>query len=75
VLALIEACCDIMPVNEEVMQQAMLGFRYYGKGMGSGAKLNYGDCFSYGLAKSLDEPLLFVGDDFSKTDIKPALNP
>ena len=36
------------------------------------AELNLGDCFSYALAASLDEPLLFVGNDFSKTDIRVA---
>ena len=46
--------------------------RKYGKGRGSGAKLNYGDCISYGTAKCRNEALLYVGDDFAKTDIKPA---
>ena len=36
------------------------------------ARLNLGDCFAYALAKSLDAPLLFKGDDFAKTDITPA---
>jgi ribonuclease VapC len=36
------------------------------------ASLNFGDCFSYALAKSLDEPLLFKGQDFALTDITPA---
>jgi ribonuclease VapC len=48
-----------------------MAFRMYGKG--HGAALNFGDCFSYALAKSLDAPLLFKGDDFSRTDIRPAL--
>ena len=37
------------------------------------ASLNFGDCFSYALAKALDEPLLFKGEDFALTDIVPAL--
>jgi ribonuclease VapC len=37
------------------------------------ARLNLGDSFAYALAKHLDEPLLFKGDDFAKTDITPAL--
>ena len=45
----------------------------YGKGLGHPAQLNFGDCFSYALAKSLDVPLLYKGDDFAKTDIKSAL--
>ncbi len=39
------------------------------------AKLNYGDSFAYALARSLDAPLLFVGDDFAATDISPAIEP
>jgi ribonuclease VapC len=38
------------------------------------AKLNFGDCMSYALAKSLDVPLLYKGDDFAKTDIRSALD-
>lgn len=45
----------------------------YGKGMGHPAQLNFGDCFSYALAKSLNVPLLYKGDDFAKTDITSAL--
>ena len=37
------------------------------------ANLNYGDCFAYALAKELDLPLLFKGNDFSRTDVRPAL--
>lgn len=47
-------------------------YRRFGKGKHP-AKLNYGDCFSYALAKSLDLPLLFKGNDFSQTDIRPVL--
>ena len=44
----------------------------FGKGRHP-ANLNFGDCMAYALAKSLDSPLLFKGDDFSKTDVKSAL--
>lgn len=44
----------------------------YGRFVGHPAGLNFGDCFSYAAAKSLKAPLLFVGDDFAKTDIKIA---
>ena len=44
-----------------------------GRGFGSAAKLNFGDCFAYALAKSLNAPLLFIGDDFANTDVTPAL--
>ena len=37
------------------------------------ARLNFGDCFAYGVAKAAGEPLLFKGNDFSQTDIEPAL--
>jgi ribonuclease VapC len=50
---------------------ALDAFRQFGKGRHP-AQLNFGDCFSYALAKSLDEPLLFKGDDFSVTDITSA---
>jgi ribonuclease VapC len=46
----------------------------FGKGRHA-ASLNMGDCFSYALAKIRDFPLLFKGDDFSKTDIVPAWRP
>lgn len=48
---------------------ARTAFRRYGKGRGHAAGLNFGDCFSYALAKDLGEPLLFKGRDFSETDI------
>lgn len=63
----------IEPVTAAQAQLARVAFRIYGKGSGHGAALNFGDCFSYALAKSLDTPLLFKGGDFSKTDIRPAL--
>ena len=47
-------------------------YRRFGKGHHR-ARLNYGDCFAYALAQSLDLPLLFKGDDFRHTDIRPAL--
>ena len=50
------------------------GIRRFGKGRHP-AGLNLGDCFSYALARALDEPLLFKGDDFSHTDIIPAYVP
>ena len=48
---------------------ARSAFRIYGKGQHP-AKLDFGDCFSYALAKTLNEPLLFKGHDFSQTDIE-----
>lgn len=62
---------EIVAVSAEHADQARRAWRRYGKGRHP-AGLNYGDCFSYALAKLTDEPLLFKGDDFSKTDISPA---
>lgn len=50
------------------------GQRRFGKGRHQPpAVLNFGDLFAYALARHLDAPLLFKGDDFSKTDVKPAV--
>ena len=46
--------------------------RRFGRGSGSPARLNFGDCFSYALAQSLGAPLLFKGDDFGHTDVVSA---
>jgi ribonuclease VapC len=62
----------IEPVTEEQALRARQGFSDYGKGRHA-AGLNFGDCFSYALAKATGEPLLFKGDDFRKTDVLPAL--
>lgn len=55
-------------------QIASRAYRDFGRGSGHKAKLNMGDCFSYALASSTNEPLLFVGDDFTHTDVLSALN-
>lgn len=63
----------IAPVTAE---QALIGqaaYRTFGIGSGHPARLNFGDCFAYALAKATGEPLLFKGDDFIHTDITPAL--
>jgi ribonuclease VapC len=61
----------IEPVTEEQAHIARQAFTDYGKGRHP-AGLNYGDCFSYALAKASGEPLLFKGKDFSKTDLSRA---
>lgn len=63
---------QIHPVDEPVALEALSGWRRFGKGRHPAA-LNFGDTFSYALARHLGQPLLFVGDDFSKTDVLPAL--
>ncbi len=57
-----------IPVDDNFADLAAEGFFIYGKGRHP-AGLNFGDCFSYALAKRQKVPLLFKGDDFSKTDI------
>lgn len=61
----------VEPVTFEQAQIARLAYRDFGKGRHR-AGLNFGDCLAYALAKFLDEPLLFKGEDFAKTDIEPA---
>jgi ribonuclease VapC len=51
---------------------ARAAYRDFGRGSGDPARLNFGDCFAYALAKCADEPLLFKGNDFSHTDLTPA---
>jgi ribonuclease VapC len=60
------------PVTEDQARIAREAYRDFGKGSGHAAQLNFGDCFAYALARDLGEPLLFKGDDFAKTDIRPA---
>lgn len=62
----------IEPVTLEHANIARAAYRDFGKGSGHPAGLNFGDCFAYALAKSIREPLLFKGDDFSHTDVAVA---
>ncbi len=62
----------VVPVDEAQVALARDAALRYGRGR-SPASLNFGDCFSYALAVASDEPLLFVGDDFSKTDVEVCL--
>ena len=59
----------VEPVTREQAEIARAAYRDFGKGSGQPAGLNFGDCFAYALAKSMREPLLFKGDDFSHTDV------
>ena len=70
-LWLYKAGVEIVPVDREQADIARRAWRRFGKGR-SAAGLNFGDCFSYALAAMRQEPLLFKGDDFSKTDIERA---
>ena len=60
----------LVPLSVAQARRARQAHRRYGPGSGSAARLNMGDCFSYALAIELDEPLLFVGDDFTHTDVQ-----
>ncbi len=62
----------IEPVSVEQVRLAREAYRTYGKGSGHRAGLNFGDCFAYALAKTFGEPILFKGDNFARTDLKPA---
>jgi len=66
------ASITVEPVTEEQAHLARQAYADFGKGHHR-AGLNFGDCFSYALAKAYREPLLFKGDDFSRTDIETAL--
>jgi len=62
----------LVEVSVEQTKFAREAYQRFGKG-NHPAKLNLGDCFAYALSKARDEPLLFKGDDFLKTDIEAAL--
>lgn len=62
----------ILPLTEARAHDAVRAYMSWGKGFHA-AKLNFGDCFAYALAREQDCPLLFVGEDFAGTDIEPAI--
>jgi ribonuclease VapC len=66
------AAIKIVPVDARQVALAFEGFQRFGKGRHP-AGLNFGDCFAYGLARALGEPLLFKGNDFAQTDIPSAM--
>jgi ribonuclease VapC len=63
---------SIEPVTAEQAKIARQAYRDFGKGSSHPANLNFGDCFSYALAHDKREPMLWKGDDFGHTDIRPA---
>lgn len=64
---------EIVPPGAAEMDAAYQAFVAYGKGSGHPAGLNFGDLFSYALAKVRGLPLLYKGEDFAQTDIAPAV--
>lgn len=65
------AAVRCVAVDQTQAHLAREAFERYGKGRAP-ADLNFGDCFAYALAKATDRPLLFKGDDFAHTDVRPA---
>ncbi len=63
---------EIIPVTPASARRIGKAYEQWGKGMHP-AGLNFGDCFAYALAKERSCPLLFIGDDFSKTDVESVL--
>jgi ribonuclease VapC len=68
-----EAGFQVENVTPQHVHEALQAYAAYGKGQKGRAGLNYGDCFSYALAKVMGLPLLFKGKDFSEADIPSAL--
>ena len=64
---------EIVPFDAHQGQLALTAFSRYGKGVNSKSRLNMGDCISYALAKALNVPLLYKGNDFPATDITAAI--
>ena len=67
-LLIYRAAIEVVAVDQDQVEIARIAWRRYGKGRHP-AGLNYGDCFSYALARSRGLPLLFQGEEFSRTDI------
>lgn len=71
-LLLHKAAITTVAVDGDQVAEARRAWRRFGKGRHA-ANLNYGDLFAYALSRTVGEPLLFKGDDFAHTDIKPAV--
>jgi ribonuclease VapC len=69
-----EYSLEVVPVTEAVARRVGRAYERWGRGMHPAA-LNFGDCFAYALAKELDCPLLYIGNDFAQTDVVSALPP
>jgi ribonuclease VapC len=65
----------LVPFGQVELDMAIEARLKFSRGSGHAAKLNFGDCFAYALARTRNLPLLFKGDDFIHTDIVPALKP
>lgn len=67
-----KAAIAVVPLDEEQVAEARRAWRRFGRGRHAAA-LNFGDLFSYALARTSGEPLLFKGDDFTRTDVARVL--
>ncbi|MGQ0445205.1 MAG: PIN domain-containing protein [Beijerinckiaceae bacterium] len=67
---LAECEIEIVPFDEAQVRAAAAAFDRYGKGIHSKARLNLADCAAYALAKTMNLPLLFKGDNFTETDVQ-----
>ena len=63
---------EVMGLPADLAHEALTAFDRFGKGTGHSARLNLGDCFIYAQAARLGAALLYVGDDFPRTDVTPA---
>jgi ribonuclease VapC len=72
-LFLYHARFDVVAADSEQMDIARIAWRKYGKGRHP-ASLNFGDCFAYALAKTLEEPILYKGANFKHTDLPPIVS-
>lgn len=63
---------EIVPFSAAQIMAALDAYSRYGKGVDPKARLNLGDCVAYALAKSMNAPLLFKGEDFASTDVQAA---
>jgi ribonuclease VapC len=72
---LADLAVEVVPFTYDQAVLAIIAYRQYGKGSGHAAALNFGDCFTYALAKFRAEVVLFKGSDFSRTDLVMAVGP
>ena len=70
-----ELSLEIIPFSHELAELALGAYHRFGRRSGHPAQLNFGDCFTYALAAQTGEPVLFKGNDFSRTDLALVINP
>ncbi len=68
-----ESRVETVPLTDQIAHAAVRAFAKYGKGRSHPARLNFSDCMIYAAARSADAPLLFIGDDFTHTDLVSVL--